>query len=340
MGKKKRKRDNSDDSIDNDTSTRKLYKERGPSGGSESSSVVVSEVLNQSNRVLFDIDDFDEYYLDQVFNPSPVVDKPVVVTKEESMMAEGSKGENSSQKSSKPKSEPTIGDVMSVLKDVSKRLSNVESKLNALDSLEKKVEGFDREMKKIWCALEDRQKKTDDKIRNIEEKAESTDFAVGQASSKIVELEKTCETFKEDFAYLKSQSMRNNLIFTNIPESANESAAETEDKIRKHLHEKLKIAKEQADQMGFERVHRKGTKEQGKIRQIVAKFTLFKEREFVRKQWKTLEGTPYRMFEQFPKDVVDKRRKLQPKLREHRSKGDTAWIAYDTLYVNGKPVRD
>lgn len=139
---------------------------------------------------------------------------------------------------------------------------------------------------------------------------------------------------------MKSQSMRNNLIFTNIPESTMESAVETEEKIRKHLHEKMKLAKEQADQMGFERVHRKGQKEPGRIRHIVAKFTLFKDREYVRKQWKTLDGTNYNVFEQFPKEVVEKRRRLQPKMREHRSKGDTAWIAYDTLYVNGKPVRD
>ena len=68
-------------------------------------------------------------------------------------------------------------------------------------------------------------------------------------------------------------------------------------------------------------------KPNGRIRSIVAKFTRFKEREYVRKQWKTLEGSNYNVYEQFPKEVVEKRRRLQPKVREHRSKGDTAWIA-------------
>ena len=81
-------------------------------------------------------------------------------------------------------------------------------------------------------------------------------------------------------------------------------------------------------------------KPNGRIRSIVAKFTRFKEREYVRKQWKTLEGSNYNVYEQFPKEVVEKRRRLQTKVREHRSKGDTAWIAYDTLYVNGRPVRE
>ena len=53
-----------------------------------------------------------------------------------------------------------------------------------------------------------------------------------------------------------------------------------------------------------------------------------------------LMGPNYNVYEQFLNEVVEKRRRLQPKVREHRSKGDTAWIAYDTLYVNGRPVRE
>lgn len=71
-----------------------------------------------------------------------------------------------------------------------------------------------------------------------------------------------------------------------------------------------------------------------------AKFTYFKDRELVRKQWRNLQGTGYFMFEQFPKEVSDKRRKLVSKMKEARDKGKKAWIAYDTLYIEGKPVRD
>lgn len=169
----------------------KAYKVRGPSGGPKDTSVIVSEVLNESNRVLFDADVTGENNLDQVFHTTPVT--PDTEKQSDKTMAEIGKSESKNQTSTSKasKSEPTIADVMNVLNDVSHRLSNVETKLSSLDSLEKKVEGFDRELKKIRCALEDRQKKTDDNIRFIEEKAESTDFAVGQASSKISELEKT-----------------------------------------------------------------------------------------------------------------------------------------------------
>ena len=58
----------------------------------------------------------------------------------------------------------------------------------------------------------------------------------------------------------------------------------TEEKIRTHLVDKMKITKEQVEKISFERVDRMGTKQNGRIKNIVAKFPLFKEREYVRKQ--------------------------------------------------------
>ncbi|KAH3709356.1 hypothetical protein DPMN_068818 [Dreissena polymorpha] len=55
-----------------------------------------------------------------------------------------------------------------------------------LENLERKVMDFDKELKKIWLALDDRVKRTD-------------------------ALEKQREELRDSVAYLKSQSMRNNL---------------------------------------------------------------------------------------------------------------------------------
>ena len=175
-------------------------------------------------------------------------------------------------------------------------------------------------------------------MRSIEGRDESTDLAADKTSRKITELENANDILSDDLVYLQSQWIRSNRVFTNVPESAIEGQVETEENIRNHLVDKMKIAKEQVEKISFERVHRMGAKQNGRIRNIVAKFTLFKEREYVRKQWNTLEGSNYTVYEQFPKEVVEKRRRLQTKVRGHGSKGDTAWIAYDTLYVNGRPV--
>lgn len=89
----------------------------------------------------------------------------------------------------------------------------------------------------------------------------------------------------------------------------------------------MKLASDLVDRIKFERVHRMGPRKNGYSRNIVAKFVLFKEREIFRKEWKTLRGTQYFVHEQFPKEVVEKRKLLGPKLKAARDAGKNAWIA-------------
>ena len=77
----------------------------------------------------------------------------------------------------------------------------------------------------------------------LEDKVESTDISTALFAGKIEELEKVRDSARDEVTYLMSQSMRNNLIFTNIPDdnsSGNESREITEKKLRNHLHEAVK----------------------------------------------------------------------------------------------------
>lgn len=114
----------------------------------------------------------------------------------------------------------------------------------------------------------------------------------------------------------------------------------------------MKLAQNIVDDMKFERVHRIGANtDRNRCRNIVAKFSLFKERELVRKQWKPLQGSDYYVREQFPKEVNDKRRQLLPRMKDakravsvrgchttHCTSRHT--VHRDTLYIDGKPVKD
>ncbi|KAH3818569.1 hypothetical protein DPMN_120290 [Dreissena polymorpha] len=88
--------------------------------------------------------------------------------------------------------------------------------------------------------------------------------------------------------------------------------------------------------MQLERVH----PTPGKTRSIVEKFGFFKDREVVRRQWKRLNGTNFSVFEQFPPEVVAKRRGLVQKIKESRRQGKRSLKAYDILYVDGRPVKE
>ena len=243
--------------------------------------------------------------------------------------------------------EPTNADIMACLRKIDSRLSSVDNKiscmekrLSALEEVKSKVEGFDKELKRIWTVLEDRNRLNDERMRKLEDKTESQDFACGMLNDKVISLEKEKDALKDEVIYLQSQSMRNNLIFSNIPETQGETNEQVESKIKVFIFEKMKVAKEVVDRMSFDRVHRMGPHIDGKTRNIVAKFHEYKEKEFVRKQGKALQGTQFHVYEQFPKEVGDKRRKLVPRMQAARRDGKRAWISYDTLYIDGKPVRD
>ncbi|XP_052793207.1 uncharacterized protein LOC128227051 [Mya arenaria] len=231
-------------------------------------------------------------------------------------------------------------DIMSFLKEINGRVKGVEKRLDSLDVFEKRVGSFEKEVTKIWNFVQDQAKGVGERVVLIEDKMESVDLNLGIAVERIQSLEKQQIVLKDELCYIQSQSMRNNLIFGNIPESPTGEIPENcEEIVKNFIREKLKIASNLVEKLSFERVHRMGQREAGRNQKIVAKFSLYKERELVRREWKVLDGTGYFIHEQFPKEVIEKRKMLVPKLIEAKKEGKLAWISFDTLYIDGKPQR-
>jgi chromosome segregation ATPase len=220
--------------------------------------------------------------------------------------------------------EPTNRDLMNLLKNVSSRLENVEKKLGTMEVIEKKIGVMENDIKKLWVTLEDKVKKVDERVVRLEDKVDGADIHVAEMAERIQDLERQREGLRDDVSYLQSQTMRNNLIFVGIPENnsnGNESPEVTERLLCQHLRDAFKVSQELTDSIRFERVHRSpGAPVADKVRNVI---TYFKDREMVRKRWKELEGTLFRVFEQFPQDVIQKRRKLVPKMKEARRQGKT-----------------
>jgi prefoldin subunit 5 len=235
---------------------------------------------------------------------------------------------------------PQFHDVLHCLQKIEGRLDKIEQKLETLDELKSKLNTFENDLKRLWTIVEDRSTLTNERLKSVEDKVDSIEFSQDKLYDKVSNLEAEKKSLKDEVTYLQSQSMRNNLVFANIEESERESNTETEAKLRKFLVEKMNIAQDYADKLILERVHRMGVSRQGNPRSIVAKFHEFKDREYVRKQAKSLKGTRFYVNEQYPKEVADKRRKLVPRLKEAKQQGKNAWISYDTLYIDGRPVKE
>lgn len=157
----------------------------------------------------------------------------------------------------------------------------------------------------------------------------------------LTDMQEVNKSLKDDLIDLKCRSMRDNLVFTNIPEDFQNHDGrrfkDTEEVLNKFLNEKLQI-----NDVKFERVHRvpdTGRRAGNRPRTIVAKFSMFKERESVRRSGYKLKGTNIGIHEQFPEEIEAKRRELYPLMRKCRQENKKTVLVRDKLYVDGVQVR-
>lgn len=245
------------------------------------------------------------------------------------------------------------------------KLSKMERCLTKLEKLDKldEIENAVRRMNSKVVSFEKRLDKTDIVVSGVEKSVEficaqydtvcnerkdekmklqnlDREFTAVKSDTKelkemLLDMQKLNSELKEEVLDLKSRSMRDNLIFTNIPERPN---VDTEDVLSQFLDNKLSISN-----VAFERVHRIRSKNpdirnSNKPPPIVAKFTFFKDREKVRKSGRLLKGTNYGIQEQFPEEIEKRRKPLYPLLRAARRDNKKAGIVKDRLFVEGREV--
>ena len=122
-------------------------------------------------------------------------------------------------------------------------------------------------------------------------------------------------------------------MFYKIPEERNETDDDCVEKVLNLIEEDLEIPNAKAE-MKLHRAHRIGRYNPTKIRPIVAKFAYYPDREKVRKNANKLKGKSQGISQQFPKEIMDKRKKLVPIMKQARENGQDAYITVDKLYIH------
>ncbi|KAJ8385857.1 hypothetical protein AAFF_G00179230 [Aldrovandia affinis] len=157
-----------------------------------------------------------------------------------------------------------------------------------------------------------------------------------RSSSKLSEIDSevsivaaNIRSFLPKLDYLEGQSRRNNIVIDGIQESGNESWAQSEEKVRKLLSDKLKLTG-----IEFERVHRTGRSTGERTRPIVAKFFRYKDKVRVMEKAKDLKGTNVYINEDYTDVVRQKRKELIPAMKAARERGDIAFLRHDKLIVH------
>lgn len=125
--------------------------------------------------------------------------------------------------------------------------------------------------------------------------------------------------------------MRDNLLFFNISEGQTREERTDEDCIA-NIHQfcESKLGMENSHRIRIDRAHRLGGYRSDKTRPIVVKFNFFQDKMSVKKQaFEKLKNTNYRVSDQCPKEIQDRRRMLYPAFAQAKGQGKRAVLSYD-----------
>ena len=210
------------------------------------------------------------------------------------------------------------------LRDMSSRLTSAETK----------AENLERETRKM-----------NSEINTMDAGLTTLNNEVSALRGEIMAKEERINNLHMKHLYLESYSRRENLKFFGIPEKeANvEEGGETLDTraVLLQFWETALGFQDPKSNIEIQRVHRVGKSNNGKPRPILARFLRFQDRERILRRGFKLKGTEYMMLQDFPQEIIEKRRKMMPKLKEARGKGLRVSFSKsepDKLIINGKIV--
>lgn len=181
-------------------------------------------------------------------------------------------------------------------------LTAIEQRLTAMDNRVALIEIIHKEFNALRESLEFSQSQ----ISDLANKNKTLEKTVALLSTQLTSVSAENKTMRESILDLQARSMRDNVVFSGIPERASENPEKT---IKDFMVTQLKLPLDTVSQISLDRVHRLGaTKPDSKRpRPIVAKFSNFKEKQLVQRQGRQLKGTDFGLNDQFPREIMLRR---------------------------------
>lgn len=162
---------------------------------------------------------------------------------------------------------------------------------------------------------------------NINEKFQNLEIRSAKLESKVEKQSQIIQNFDKILR-------RRNLVFFGIEE------------VEKGYHDMERIIlgiinknmTTPCDTNNIEYVKRIGKKEPEKTRPVIVTFTTMGKKIEILKKKKNLDSTSYYIKQDFPPEVLEKRKELQKKVDEERKQGRNAVLRYDkVIYLKGTP---
>lgn len=195
-------------------------------------------------------------------------------------------------------------------------------------------------MDEIMNALKTIQKELDDQRTEIRKSGEKVTEQVTQNINKILDerfaiLEGKHEKLKEKIEnqekriyFLEKQARQRNIVFFGLEEKE-KSYDNLQDTIINFINERFTTKLESRDIQEIKRIGKPGERP----RPIIVTFATLGIKINIFKQKGKLKDTQYYLKEDFPQQVLEKRRELQEQAKLEKEKGNIVKIKYDKLVV-------
>ena len=242
--------------------------------------------------------------------------------------------ESSSPWEKRPKSLAEEDEVLQALNmagNVSEKLDKILGeikKLEKLDAIETTLKDLTSRLGNFESTIDKMRedaRAVDSSIKGMDESLTHLNKEVEELRGTVEDKDKQIEYLHTQHLYLESYSRRENLKFFGIPESEasaseGKDAVGTIDVLRDFLHDVLCFGVPKRN-MKFQREHRFSKSVRGKPRPILARFLRYQDHETVLRARFELKDTEYMILQDFPQEIMKRRRKQMPKLKEAKKKG-------------------
>ena len=226
----------------------------------------------------------------------------------------------------------TAESVLPKLELVLQKLSNLELKFDSMEQYVKAVNDKVSNLQvKVEC-FEEFRKETAKSMKELEDGMSFANDETESLKEKLRKMEAEFSQLRDEKAYMEVYQRRENLRFFGIKEA---STRDTEEDTKTVLLDFLKneLRMDNADSFEFQRVHRIGKRSssEGKPRQIIARFLRYPDRESVMSRVKELKGKEFGISADYPKVIIDRRKKKMHLLKKAKEQGKTVFLVGQNL---------
>ena len=156
----------------------------------------------------------------------------------------------------------------------------------------------------------------------------------GVVEGRLTRMEKVVDNLSEEILQINARSMRDNLVFNNIPET--EGASTTRVILMKFLRDNLRVQPDELRKIDIGRCHRMGMK--GHYTRSIVAVINDEGRRIIWKHVKNLKGQKFSIFTQLPRELSERKKLLMPTYKAARDqKIEAKWIG-DKLLVSNNVV--